>query len=104
MRTVKSIPFRNLPGGGLVEKGLRDLERDALTEEALLVLIAGPRLVGLGITVREPRNAVKPYEHELYSAVEARNPHGAHSAYNALIGKIVSFAQALAQLQAATGK
>lgn len=92
--------LESLPGGDLVIKGLEDLRKSVISEEALLVLIAGPRLAGLGIEVPEPRNAAPPYEHALYSLIERRCPQGAHATYNALIRRIVSFAQAYSQVHA----
>jgi hypothetical protein len=86
--------FANVPGGEIVERGLRDLRDGTLSEEALLALIARDRLLALGIDV--PFVDVTPAtpEHLLYSALEQRLPSGAHSAYNALIRRIVSFARA----------
>ncbi len=79
------------PGGDLVAKGLQDLQDHIISEEALLVLVASPRLRGLGIQVPEAKDAPLPYEHALYSAIERRVPQGAHAAYNALIQRVVSF-------------
>jgi hypothetical protein len=84
--------FSGLPDGDLVSKGLSDLEMGDQTEEALLVLIARPRLRGLGISI--PLPTVDVPEHALYSAIEERCPDGDHAAYNALIQRIVSFANA----------
>jgi len=80
------------PGGDLVAKGLSDLAHGVKSEEALLLMVAGPRLRGLGIAVREIEGVIRPYEHALYSAIESRLTTDAHSAYNALIQRIVSFA------------
>src|SRR5690242_6327310 len=82
------------PGGDLVAKGLADLDGGMLTEEALLVLVASTRLTGLGFTIRIPDGVPRPYEHALYEAIIKRLPRAAYSAYNALIRKVVSFAQA----------
>jgi DNA-binding transcriptional regulator YbjK len=85
------------PGGDLVAKGLADIEAGHVSEEALLVLLASPRLAWLGIEVQEVPGVPEPYEHELYRRLEARLGRGAHSAYNALIRRIVSFAQTYAK-------
>jgi hypothetical protein len=87
-----------LPGEDLVTQGLADLAKSILSESALLVLVAGPRLRGLGIEVPEPP-LDKPYEHELYSLIEERLGTGAHSYYNSLIRRIVSYAHALEREQ-----
>lgn len=86
--------YRNLPGAEIVERGLSDLRGCVRTEEALLVLVAAPRLRGLGIDVPFVELATLAVEHELYELIELRLPRGAHSAYNALIRRIVSFAHA----------
>lgn len=90
------IDLSRYPGGDLVSKGLADLQRGVHSEEALLLLIAEPRLTSLGLTVGAAPGVDLPYEHVLYSMIEERLPVGAHFAYNALIQRIVSFAQAYA--------
>ncbi len=82
------------PGGDLVAKGLADLNLEILSEEGLLVLVASPRLRDLGIDVPCVEGISMPYEHALFEAIEARMPRGAHGAYNALIERVVSFANA----------
>jgi len=81
------------PGGDLVAKGLRDLNDHIRSEEALLVSVAAPRLRGLGIPVPDDPEIPTPYEHALFSAIESRLPRGAHMEYNALIQRVVSFAE-----------
>jgi len=83
-----------LPGQELVEQGLADLAQDRLSESAMLLLIAAPRLGHLGIDVPSRRFA-RPIEHLLYEQIEERLGAGAHSHYNSLIRRIVSFARAL---------
>ncbi len=87
-----------LPGEELVQQGLADLSQDRLTDCSLLVLIAAPRLKRLGIHVPD-RPCSRPREHELYSRLEARLGSGAHSYYNSLIRRIVSFEHALEREQ-----
>ena len=89
------------PGGDLVSKGLLDLCNEIRSEEALLVLVASPGLRYLGFTIPEPEGFLRPFEDALYEALEARMPVGAHAEYNALIGKIVSFANAFGHVPAA---
>ena len=83
-------PKPALPGEDLVAEGLRDLQQSKLTEGALLVLIAAPRLRALGLTVPD-QSLSQSFEHELYERLEARLGDGAHSYYNSLIRRIVSF-------------
>jgi hypothetical protein len=82
-----------LPGQQMVEQGLADLARKNLTESALLVLIAAPRLKSLGIAVPQLPLPASP-EHMLYSRLEERLGAGAHSCYNGLLRRIVSYAHA----------
>ena len=86
----------------LVEQGLADLARDQISDLALLVLIAGPRLKRLGIAIPE-RSFPRPYEHQLYTRLEERLGVGAHSHYNGLIRRIVSYARALEREQSQPG-
>lgn len=83
-----------LPGGELVSTGLADLKNGIVSENALLVSLASPRLRGLGLEVPSLAMTDEPYEHRLFSALEIRLDKGAHAAYNALIARIVSFANA----------
>lgn len=85
---------RLLPGADLVAQGLADLVRGEVTDYSLLVLIAAPRLRRLGIAIPE-RMFPEPCEHLLYSRLEERFGRDAHSRYNSLIRRIVSYSQAL---------
>jgi hypothetical protein len=83
-----------LPGQELVDRGMADLAENRLSDFSLLVLIAGPRLRRLGIQI--PVAAVsQPFEHQLYARLDERLGAGAHSYYNSLIRRIVSYARAL---------
>ena len=92
-------PEISLPGEDLVRQGLSDLERNQISDFSLLVLIAGPRLKRLGIHVPE-RPFPHPYEHELYARLAERHGTDAHSRYNSLLRRIVSYAHALEREQA----
>ena len=87
-----------LPGQELVERGLADLAEGRLTEVSLLLLIAAPRLRRLGLEVPET-SFPRPREHQLYARLEERLGTAAHSQYNSLIRRIVSFARALEREQ-----
>jgi hypothetical protein len=84
--------LERLPGGDLVEKGLRDLERRRETVEALLVSIAAPRLREAGLPVAR---ALPDAEHRLYESLAQSDPDSAHSRYNALLRRLTSFESAL---------
>jgi hypothetical protein len=90
---VTSDQFNGLPGAELVAEGLRDLAADRETVASLLVAIGGPRLRSLGIAV--PAMGPLP-EHRLYALLARDEPDSAHSRYNALVARLVSFERALA--------
>lgn len=85
---------RSLPGAELVQEGLADLAAGRHTELSLLALVAAPRLRALGLTVPQMTLPASP-EHLLYERIEERLGSGAHSFYNSLIRRIVSYARAL---------
>ncbi len=83
-----------LPGEELVEQGLTDLAEGRESDCSLLVLIAAPRLRRLGLSIPD-RPAAQPYEHQLYARLDERLGTAAHSHYNSLIRRIVSYARSL---------
>ena len=85
------MEWRSLPGGAFVEQGLSDLESSLETVPALLVSVGAPRLRALG--VRVPEETFASPEHRLYRLLAAEDPDTAHSRYNALIRRLVSFAR-----------
>jgi hypothetical protein len=80
-----------LPGAELVEKGLEDLRLGTESVEALLVSIGAPRLKRLGLDVAV---AIPEAEHRLYDRLSESNAATAHSRYNALLRRLVSFERA----------
>ena len=80
-----------LPGGTLVAAGMDDLSRGEASVEALLVSIGAPRLERLGLRVPSPFPSP---EHRLYELLRESDPDGAHSRYNALVRRLVSFERA----------
>jgi hypothetical protein len=82
-----------LPGAELIKQGLADLARREETIEALLVSISAPRLHALGMDVSLP---FPDAELRLYHLLSARHGAAAHSMYNALIRRVVSFQRAAA--------
>ena len=83
-----------LPGAELIREGLRDLAAGVESVPALLVLIGAPRLRTLGIEVVDPFDSGTFPEHRLYDVLAAGDENGAHSRYNALIRRLVSFERA----------
>lgn len=80
-----------LPGGDLIEAGLADLARGVESVPALLVSIGAPRLLRLGLRVD---GAFPSPEHRLYELLGRSDPDSAHSRYNALVRRLVSFERA----------
>jgi hypothetical protein len=91
-RTIDAMEWEGLPGWELVEQGLADLARGVESVPALLVAIGAARLRTIGLDV-PPREISSP-EHRLYAALSADEPDSAHSRYNALLRRLVSFERA----------
>jgi hypothetical protein len=87
---MKEVPG-TLPGHELVSAGLADLARGHESEASLLIAMAAPRLRALGFEV--PAGGGEHPSHRLYELL-AEGDGGAHSRYNALVGRVVSFARA----------
>ena len=85
--------YDGLPGAEIVQQGLGDLTAGVESVPALLVSIGAPRLRQLGIEVNAPFPSP---EHRLYLRLQQANPDGAHSQYNALLHRLVSFERAAA--------
>lgn len=73
-------------------QGLVDLAAGRASIEGLLVAIGEPRLADLGIAV--PAHDFESPEHRLYLLLADDDPDTAHSRYNALIRRLVSFERA----------
>jgi hypothetical protein len=85
------VTIDGLPGAELIRKGIGDLSQGLESVEALLVSIGAPRLAGVGIEVASP---LPSPEHRLYELLRSEDADGAHSRYNALIRRLVSFERA----------
>ena len=86
------MSYEALPGGDLIDKGLRDLEGGRETEEALLVSIGAARLKAAGVPV--PDESFDNPERRLYELLARDDVDSAHSRYNALLRRLVSFEDA----------
>jgi hypothetical protein len=84
--------YEGLPGAELIEEGLEDLSCGRETIPALLVSIGAPRLRRSGVPVENP---IPSAEHRLYQVLQGSDPDSAHSRYNALVRRLVSFERAL---------
>ncbi len=81
-----------LPGEDLIEEGVKDLREQRETIASLLVAIGAPRLRRLGIQL--PDVLPDDPEHRLYELLARDEPDSAHSRYNALIRRLVSYERA----------
>lgn len=86
------MSLESLPGGNYILAGIEDLGSGIETIPALLVSIGAPRLRQLGLRV--PDNVLPSPEHRLYERLRREDADAAHSRYNALIRRLVSFERA----------
>ncbi len=85
--------FHALPGGDLIAQGLLDLAAGRQTVASMLVEIGSPKLGQFGIIVQ---STTERPEHALYGLLARESQENAHSRYNALVRRLVSFERALA--------
>ena len=90
---MEPTQLQSFPGGELVQRGLDDLANGRESEAALLVQIGAPRLRRLGFVIADTDS--EPAEHRLYARLASSDADSAHSRYNALIRRLVSFERAL---------
>lgn len=81
-----------LPGEDLIEAGIEDLRAGRETVAALLVAIGAPRLRRIGLHL--PANLPATPEHRLYDLLAQDDEDSAHSRYNSLIRRLVSYERA----------
>ena len=87
------LQMSSLPAHDLITDGIRDLQSQRETVPALLVAIGAPKLRSLGLEL--PEHLPSNPEHRLYDLLSSNEPDSAHSKYNALIRKLVSFQRAM---------
>lgn len=81
------------PGEEIIEQGIADLAEGKETIAALVVSIGASRLRQAGLVI--PQSTFPSPEHRLYAQLNADDSDSAHSRYNALIRRLVSFEHAL---------
>ena len=81
------------PGEDIIIQGLADLSAGMETIPSLLVSIGAPRLRRSGLVI--PNATFSSPEHRLYELLKTDNPDAAHSRYNALIRRLVSYERAV---------
>lgn len=85
--------LESLPAADLIEQGAADLDSGRESVESLLVSIGAPRLRSVGIELSTP---ITSPEHKLYTLLAEEKGDAAHSVYNSLIRRLVSFERAAA--------
>lgn len=90
---MRPMDVGGLPGAELILQGIADLAAGRESIEALLVAVGAPRLRRCGLHV--PEGPIPSPEHRLYAALARSNPDSAHSRYNALLRRLVSFERAI---------
>lgn len=85
------MQYETVPGYDLIQSGLEDLSRGIESVPALLVSIGAPRLRRLGFNLLAP---VSSPERRLYEILRQSDPDSAHSRFNALVRRLVSFERA----------
>jgi len=81
-----------LPGADLIRRGLEDLSGGRVSLESLLVSIGAHRLRRAGLDVPA---AIPEADHRLYRLLANEFGNDAHSRYNGLLRRLVSYEQAL---------
>ena len=87
--------YEHLPGGEILEPGLRDLAAGVRSVCALLVMIAAPRLMRCGIQIPSASFPSALPEHELYDLLVAEHGSEAYRLYRSLLRRLVSLENAL---------
>lgn len=93
MGSTPPVPIDDLPGADLLASGVADLREGQDTTSAALVRMAAPRLRDIGFEIPPARDD-EPGGHRLYELLAQEDPADAHSRYNALVARMVSFARA----------
>lgn len=93
MAIERSTSLEGLPGAELVTVGIDDLRAGRDTQLSALVSMAAPRLRLAGLDVPDASGPGLS-SHRLYELLADSDPHTAHRRYNALVGRVVSFARA----------
>lgn len=85
-------PRSELPGEDLVRSGTRDLAEGRESEAALALAMAASRLRAVGVEV--PQTPVADPGHRLYELLSEHDAASAHSRYNAVMRRLISFLRA----------
>ncbi len=98
MTAIDAERFAGLPGWELVSRGLEDQAAGRVTIESLLLASAGARVESLGLPVSDATDSV---DWQLYQLIEEEIGEArAHSRYNALRRRLLSFLRSADAAQA----
>jgi hypothetical protein len=89
---AESFAALGLPGGEMIDAGLRDLVHGRETAESLAVSLAAPRLRREGVPL--PTTRFADGDRRLYRLLEHRDEGLAHARYLATLRQVASFADA----------
>ena len=95
MPEISDQTIADLPGGLMIQEGLRDLAAGRETIASLLIAVGFPRLELLGIVHANAADLPRDPELKLYRLLGRLHGLEAHSQYNAWIRQLVSFERAL---------
>ncbi len=89
------------PGGEILKNGLKDLQDGVQSIDALLVLVAAPRLTRCGIQIPHTDSLSELPEHALFRRLSVEHDPEAYRHYRSLLRRLVSLENAL-ECQAAS--
>ena len=92
--------YDHLPGGDILRDGLRDLRVGVRSIDALLVLVAAPRLTRCGILVPQISSPPELPEHDLFRLLSIEHGPEAYRYYRSLMRRLVSLEHALESVAA----
>jgi hypothetical protein len=87
--------YDHLPGGEILRNGLRDLQSGIRSVDALLVLVAAPRLTRLWNKIPDTSPSSELPAHALFHRLVAEHGAEAYRHYRSLLHRLVSLENAL---------
>jgi len=87
--------YDHLPGSEILTKGLKDLQEGVQSVDALLVLVAAPRLTRCGIQILQSSSRSELPEHDLFRRLSVEHGQEAYRHYRSLLRRLVSLENAL---------
>ena len=87
--------YDHLPGGEILRNGLRDLQAGVRSIDALLVLVAAPRLTRCGIRIPQTGSPSELPEHDLFRRLSVDHGPEAYRHYRSLLRRLVSLENAM---------